>query len=66
MTEKEKIKNVIIGAINDNAEALEKLKYGNVLLNEDENKTYWSYLIGRRVALFECYLILEESDNGKN
>lgn len=66
MTDKEKIKNVLIGAINDNAEALEKLRLGNVLLNEDESKTYWSYLIGRRVALFECYFVLEESSNGRD
>lgn len=66
MTEKEKIKNTIIGAINDNAEALDKLRRGVVLLNEDEHNTYWSYLLGRRVALFECYFILEESTNGKN
>lgn len=67
MTEKDKIKTVIIKAINDNAEALEALRRGDDLICENERLPYRMYLLGRRVALFECYyFIVEGWSNGKN
>lgn len=66
MTEKDKIKTVIIKAINDNAEALEALRRGDDLIYENEREPYRMYLLGRRVALFECYFSIVEGFDHEN